>query len=213
MEPIPIVVADDHPLLRQGLKSMIQADPQFVVVAEAGDGETALKFIEQLRPPIAVLDINMPKLDGLAVTREIQRQRMETKVILITALEDEDLFREAIRLGCKGYLSKETSLVEILGALRAVRDGQLYVPPSLLALVIEKQPGPTGLQALYEQLTTAERRILRLIAAGLSSKEIANELSIQYKTVENHRTNISQKLAVNGPHALMRFALQHKTEL
>ena len=193
---------------------MIQADPEFIVVAEAGDGETALKLIEQLRPPIAVLDINMPKLDGLAVTREIQHQGLETKVILITVLTDEAVFREAIRLGCKGYLSKETSIVEILSALRAVRDGQLYVPPSLLALLIEKQASPTtGVKALHEQLTTAERRILRHIAAGKSSKEIANELSIQYKTVENHRSNISQKLGVNGPHALMRFALQHKTEL
>lgn len=211
-----IVIADDHPLSRQGLKAVIESDPTFAVAAEASDGETALRLIEQFDPLIAVLDINMPKLDGLSVAREIQAQNRGTKIIFITVHSGEDLFREALKLGAKGYILKDTSLLEILNGVRTVREGNFFVPPALMEILISNQSNSVngkGSNLQQSQLTASERRILRLIAAGKSSKEIAGELSIHYKTVENHRTNISQKLGVSGPHALMRFALQHRADL
>jgi DNA-binding NarL/FixJ family response regulator len=195
---------------------MIESDSAFTVAAEASDGETALRLIEQLDPSIAVLDINMPKRDGLSVAREVQAQNRGTKIIFITVHSGEDLFREALKLGAKGYILKDTSLLEILNGLRAVRDGSFFVPPALMEVFVKDQLSPANSKSSsleQGQLTASERRILRLIAAGKSSKEIAGELSIHYKTVENHRTNMSQKLGVSGPHALMRFALQHRAEL
>ncbi|MBV9675945.1 MAG: response regulator transcription factor [Acidobacteriaceae bacterium] len=212
MNPTSVLIADDHPLLRQGLKAVIESDPSFTVTAEASDGEAALRLIAEYQPSIVVLDINMPKRDGLSVAREMQAGHCEAKIIFITVHTGEDLFREALKLGSKGYILKDTSLVEILHGLRTVRDGQYFVPPSLMEVLVNSQrDSPHANEP--SQLTPSERRILRLIAAGKSSKEIAEELLIHYKTVENHRTNISQKLGVSGPHALMRFALQHRAEL
>ncbi len=217
MKPTSVFIADDHPLLRQGLRAVIESDPSFTVAAEASDGEMALQLINQCQPSIAVLDINMPKLDGLSVAREMRAGNCGVKIIFVTVHTGADLFREALKLGSKGYILKDTSLMEILHGLRAVRDGQYFVPPALMEVLVNSQLDfPDGKRTSVEsphQLTPSERRILRLIAAGKSSKEIAGELMIQYKTVENHRTNISQKLGVSGPHALMRFALQHRAEL
>lgn len=214
MMPTRILIADDHPLSRHGLKTMIESDPAFMVAGEAADGEDTIQLIQQCQPDVAVLDISMPKVDGLDVARWIQKLQLQVKVLFITVHAGEDLFREALRLGARGYLLKDTSLLEILNGLRAVRDGQYFVPPDLMHLLIEKpENAPKGNESSgLPLLTNTERRVLQLIEAGKSSKEIAAELFITYKTVENHRTNISQKLGLSGPYALMRYALQNRAE-
>src|SRR3974390_1091269 len=213
---IRIVIADDHPLLRHGLAQAIESDPRLKVVAEADDGETALAQIEELKPHIAVLDVDMPGISGLGGAREIAKRKLPIAIVFLTIHGEEDLFHAAMDSGAKGYLLKDSALTEIVKALRAVADGHHYVTPSLTGYLVrrsrqahalgEQQPG-------LQDLTPTERRILSLIASQRSSKEIAAELFIHYRTVENHRTNICQKLGLHGHNALLKFALQHKAEL
>jgi DNA-binding NarL/FixJ family response regulator len=213
---IRIIIADDHPLLRRGLRSTIEADPGLRVVAEAADGELALAEIERLKPAIAVLDVDMPKLDGLGVAREIRKKRLPVEVIFLTIHAEEDLFHAAMNFEAKGYLLKDSALTEIVKALRAVAAGGYYITPSVAAHEFVRSRRVRDFakrQAGLESLTPTERRILSMVADGHSSKSIAAEMFIHYRTVENHRNNICQKLAINGPNALFKFALQHRSEL
>ncbi len=209
---VRIVLADDHAVVRKGLRSTIEESPGLKVIAEAGDGEAALVSIGKLMPDIAVLDIDMPKMDGLQVAREVQRQGWKTNIIFLTLHNDEDMFRRAMELGMKGYLLKESALDEIVAGVRAVSDGRMYFSAAMTALLVQKggvsKPVAEGPMS---SLTQTERNILRLIADGKSSKEIGDDLNIHYRTVENHRTNICRKLGIQGAHALLRFALQQKT--
>jgi len=215
-DEIRVLIADDHPLLRQGLRLTIESDPMLKVVAEAGDGETALVQVLEMKPRVAVLDVDMPKLNGLAVARELRVRRLNTEILFLTIHNAEDVFQAAMEIGAKGYLLKEIAVTEIVKALRAVAAGEYYVTPSLaghlvhhqrrMTAFIERQPG-------LETLTRTERRILLMVAEGKSSKDIGHELFVHHRTVENHRTNICQKLSLHGPNALFRFALQHKAEL
>ena len=215
-DEVRVLIADDHPLLRRGLKETIESDPTLRVVAEASDGESALAQVEELNPGVAVLDVDMPKLSGLAVGHQLRLRRLRTEILFLTIHNAEDLFQAAMDLGAKGYLLKEIALTEIVRAVRAVAAGQFYVTPSLaghlvhhqrrIATFIKQQPG-------LETLTPTERRILLMVADGKSSKAIGYELFVHHRTVENHRTNICHKLSLHGPNALFRFALQHKADL
>ncbi len=212
---IRVFIADDHDVVRKGLRYSIEEDSQMKVIGEAGNGETALMMILQLRPDVVVLDINMPKLDGLGVARELRKQGDETNIVFLTLHADEDLFRAAIELGCRGYLLKDSATQEIVASLRAAVAGQMYISSALAAkLVRSNASSPVPLRgAISTNLTPTERNILRLIAEGKSSKEIGEDLSIHYRTVENHRTNICRKLDIEGANALLRYALQNKSGL
>jgi DNA-binding NarL/FixJ family response regulator len=213
---IRIVIADDHPVLRRGLMQVIESDPMLKVVAETGDGDAAVAEIEALKPDIAVLDADMPKLDGLGTLREIHKRRLPVEVVFLTIHDQEDLFHAAIDLGAKGYILKDTALTEIVKGLRAVAAGQHYWSEALTPhLLLRRNRAQAFAKAhpTLNDLTPSERRILRMIADGKSSKEIATELFIHYRTVENHRTNICEKLDLHGPNTLIRFALKHKSEL
>ena len=213
---IRVVIADDHPVLRKGLRQVIEADPSLQVVAEADDGETALAQMEKLQPQIAVLDIDMPKLDGFGVMKEIQRRRLGIDVVLLTLHSDEVLFNEAMDLGAKGYILKETAVSDIVSGIQAVAAGRHYVTSSLTAHLIRHRSREQAFvrrRPSIADLTVTERRILRMIARGQSSKEIAAELFIHYRTVENHRTSIGQKLGLHGHNAVLKFALEHKLEI
>jgi len=220
-DKIRILIADDHPIVRKGLLMTIEEHSGLSVVAEAGDGETALAIIRKLAPHIAVLDFSMPKMDGFGVAREVARLKLSTKIIFLTLHDDEDLFRAAMDLGAKGYLLKDSAMEEIAAAVKVVAAGGTYVSSVLTVRLLEKQRQPESATTAAEawagpgaaQLTATERRILRLIAGGLSSKEIGSELSIHFRTVENHRTNICRKLGLEGANALVRFALQNKSTL
>jgi DNA-binding NarL/FixJ family response regulator len=215
-DKIRIVIADDHPVLRRGLTQVIESDPMLKVVAETGDGNAALAEIEALKPDIVVLDADMPKLDGLGTLREIQKRKLPVEVVFLTIHDQEDLFHAAIDLGAKGYILKDTALAEIVKGLRAVAAGQHYWSEPLTSHVLLRRSRVQAFAQAHptlNDLTPSERRILRLIADGKSSKEIAAELFIHYRTVENHRTSICEKLDLHGPNTLIRFALQHKSEL
>jgi DNA-binding NarL/FixJ family response regulator len=195
---------------------MIEANAQLVVVGEAGDGESALCQIETLHPDIAVLDIDMPKMDGFAVAREMQRKQLAVHIVFLTMHAKADLFHAAMDLGARGYILKDSAILEVAQGLLAVARGQHYVSAPLTVQLLNRnrqvesfKQGDAGLSELSEY----ERRILRMVAHNKSSKEIADELCIQYRTVENRRTMICQKLGLHGSNALLKFALEHRAEI
>jgi DNA-binding NarL/FixJ family response regulator len=215
VDEIRIVLADDYPVVRKGLKASIEEDASLKVIAEAADGEEAVKLIGKQRPHLAILDIDMPKLDGLGVAKEIARLKLETKIIFLSFHKDEDIFRAALAAGGKGYLLKDSAMEEIVVAIQTVNAGKIYMSSAIALQLLHGDGSSTRAteNPLLRDLTVSERRILKLIAEGLSSKEIGNELSIHYRTVENHRTNICRKLNIEGANALLRFAVQHKEAL
>jgi len=212
-DAIRVLIADDHPVVRKGLRMAIEEDSGLSVVAEAPDGEAALVHIDELRPDVAVLDIDMPRLDGLGVAREIARRGLRAEMIFLTMHVQEDLLQAALDLGARGYILKDSALLEIAAAVRTVAAGQPYLNSTLAARLLQRQPLRDVVathSAPGDRLTPTERRIVQLIATDKSSKEIGAELSIHYRTVENHRTNICRKLGLEGANALLRFALQNK---
>ena len=212
-ERIPVLLADDHPVVRRGLKATIEDDEALQVIAEAVDGNDALNQIVALVPAVAILDIDMPGLNGLGVARELAARGLETRVIFMTFHADEDLMRAAMDVGGRGYLLKGSETDEIAAAIHAVYAGRTYIG-SAMAAVLLKQNTTSGAESLrLNVLTATEKKVLRQIAEGLSSKEIADKLDIHYRTVENHRTNMCRKLKLEGANALPRFALQHRAAL
>jgi len=213
-DQIRILLADDHPVVRKGLRMAIEEDVGLSIVGEAADGEAALALIVELLPQIAVLDIDMPKLHGFQVAREIAARHLPVATIFLTMHTGEDPFRAAMDLRAKGYILKDSAMLEIVAGIRAVAAGQPYLSSALTARLLQP-PAPASApnDALASRLTPTERRIVQLIAADKSSKEIGGELSIHYRTIENHRTNICRKLGLEGANALLRFALQNKHRL
>ncbi len=214
--PITVLVADDHPIFRRGLCDIIAGDPTLRLVGEAGDGEEAWRLIQKLRPTVAVLDIHMPRRSGIELGRLVSQQRLPVELIILTMDAEEGLLHEALNLGVKGYLLKETAVTDLLQAVRRVAGGDCYISPALSGALVRRN---AAREALQEQklglaaLTTTERQILKLIAEDRTSKEIAELLACSVRTVETHRQNISHKLELSGSHSLLRFAFDHKAEL
>jgi DNA-binding NarL/FixJ family response regulator len=181
---IEVLLADDHPVVRRGLKSTIEEDSRLRVIAEAADGTEALRKIIELKPAVAIVDIDMPGLNGLGVARELAAQAIDTRIIFMTFHANEDLMRAAMDVGGKGYLLKGSETDEVAAAIHAVVAGRTYIG-STMATVLLKQATDTSQQLDISVLTPTEKKILRLIADGLSSKEIGDVLSIHYRTVEH----------------------------
>ena len=213
-ETVRIVLADDHPIFRRGLREVLEAEPGFQVVAECGDGEEALAAIEREHPTVAVLDMGMPKQDGIAVARALREKADTTQLVLLTMHARDDLLKEAFSLGMRAYVVKEAAALDVVHAIREVLAGRPFISSSLSATLLTGAEAPdAGLPAEVRRLTPAEMRVLRLIAEFKSSKEIAEELGVHYRTVENHRTNIASKLGLVGSHALSRYAALHRDRL
>jgi DNA-binding NarL/FixJ family response regulator len=212
-DQIRILLADDHPVVLRGLKASIQENPRNLVIAEEGDGDGALAAIKRLLPEVAILDVDMPKLDGFGVAREITKLGLTTKIIFLTLHTDEQIFDSAMQLGAKGYLLKESATQEITTAIDTIKSGRIYICSAMAAITMQRRNASPADDPLLGGLTSTERRILKSIAGGNASKDIAEELSIHFRTVENHRTNICRKLKIEGPNALLRFAMQHKDKL
>ena len=212
---IEVLLADDHPVVRRGLKATIEEDERLHVIAEAVDGTEALRQIVALKPAVAIIDIDMPGLNGLGLAREMAAQNIDTRIIFMTFHASEDLMRAAMDVGGKGYLLKGSETDEIAAAIHAVSAGRTYIGSTMAAVLLkQKTDTADGSQSLdVGVLTPTEKKILRLIADGLSSKEIGDKLSIHYRTVENHRTNMCRKLKIEGANALARFALQYRAAL
>jgi DNA-binding NarL/FixJ family response regulator len=213
---ITIIIADDHPIMRSGLRQMIEAYLEYTIIGDASDGERALALIEEKKPDVALLDIAMPHLTGLQIAKIVQERGLSTKIAILTMSADEVIFNEAMDLGVLGYVLKENASSEVLNSIRTVAEGQYYISPSISGLLMKRsQKRETAFNAFpgLADLTPTEVRVLKLIAGNKTSKEIAYDLSISPKTVENHRANISAKLKLSGNNSLLRFALENKTLL
>lgn len=211
--PTTVLLADDHPVFRRGLRMIIASDPQFNVLDEAADGVLALARIRELRPDVALLDINMPQQSGIEVARALQREQLNTRVVFLTMHRDEATFNAALDLGASGYLLKESAVEEIVSCLKAVAAGEKFVSPQLSTFLMNRG---SRMRSLQEQkpsladLTPAELRVLKLIAEQKTTREIAELLFISPRTVERHRENICSKLELRGSNALLKFALENK---
>jgi DNA-binding NarL/FixJ family response regulator len=211
-EEIRLIIADDHSNFRQGLRQAVEADPRIKILAEAEDGETALAQIRAHRPDVALLDLALPGLDGFGVARSLRETPLTTRLIYLTAQRDEPRFNEALRLGAEGYLIKEAAAADVVNAIRAVAAGQPYISPALSALLLARAQRASAEPDL-RRLTVTERRVLGLLAEYKTSKEIASLLGVSTRTIDNHRANICLKLELRGAHALVKFALDHKSAL
>jgi DNA-binding NarL/FixJ family response regulator len=185
-------------------------------VAEAGDGESALARILELQPDVAVLDVNMPPPDGLAVARAVREQRSPVEAILLTMYHEEGLVNAALDAGVKGFIVKDGAANEIVGCIKAVAGGQNFFSPILSGHLVTRRNRTDGVpvhSASLDELTASERRVLLLVAESMTNKEIADRMFISVRTVEHHRSNICGKLGLAGKNALLSFALTHKSEL
>jgi len=213
---ISVVIADDHPLFRKGLRQSIEEDASLRIVGEAGNGADALRLIEERMPDVAVLDIDMPEMRGLQVAKEVQKKKLFVGLIILTIYREEDMFNEAMDSGVRGYVMKETAVIDLLEAIKAVAIGKYYFSPAVAGHLMGRSQRAKHLLTVkpsLSDLTPAEQRILKLIALNKTSKEIADDLSISYRTVESHRTNIATKLNIHGSHSLLKFALENKSAL
>jgi DNA-binding NarL/FixJ family response regulator len=209
---LQIIIADDHPIFRRGLRLVIESDPQLKVIAEAEDGVAALELIQAQQPQVAVLDLDMPQLGGLGVARALREHHSPTALVILTMHKEEATFNAVLNAGVKGYVVKDGAANEIVGAIKAVAAGQSYFSPVLSNHLLQRHEGSRE-GGLVETLSPTERRVLRQIGEAKSNKEIAELLFISVRTVEHHRSNICAKLGLNGKNALLTFALTHKAEL
>jgi DNA-binding NarL/FixJ family response regulator len=210
---ITVLIADDHPIFRKGLREIITAEPGLKLVAEVEDGERALQAIRAHSPQVAVLDVDMPRKDGITVARTIIEENLPVAVVLLTMHRNERFFNAALDLGVQGYVLKDSAVSEIVSAIHAVSEGRRFVTPLLTDYLLNRRQTPSEAPTGVSTLTDAERRVLKLIAQYKTSQEIADELFISIRTVDRHRANIANKLDLKGAHALLHFALEHKTEL
>ena len=215
-EPITVLVADDHPVFRRGLREVFEEDDRFEVLVEASDGGEALELIQQVKPRVAVLDIRMPRLNGLQVALRARALQLPTRFVILTNHADEELFDQAMDVGVLGYVLKENAVIDVLAAVENVAHGRLFLSQSISELLVTRRTRARQLADEHsgiKSLSPMEKRILRLIASDKTSKEIAQELSISVRTVDTHRQNMSQKLNVKGSHSLLKFAFDHRTEI
>jgi len=200
-----ILLADDHPMFRQGLKALLEREG-FQVVAEASDGHEAVRLARQLNPTIAVLDIGMPLLNGIDAARQIMKQNVGIQVVLLTMYEEEAYVLEALRAGIRGYVLKAQAANDLLGAIREIQRGSVYLSPGISKTVVDAYVGKSELPV--DPLTDRERQVLQLVAEGKTTKEVAEVLGLSAKTADSHRTRIMQKLEIHETAGLVRYAVR-----
>lgn len=215
-DAISIVLADDHPMFRDGLRYTIERNTTYTIAGEASDGEEAYRLIKDKRPAIAILDVEMPKMNGLDVAHRVNSDNLPVAVIILTMYEEYALFNKAIDAGVKGYILKESAVHDILAGVSKVAGGEYYFSPSLTGYLMKRNLSSdrrAHSASELDQLTPTERQVLRLIAESLSSREIAERLSVTTRTIDTHRYNIAQKLHLSGSYALLRFAIANQHRL
>lgn len=215
-QKLRLLIVDDHPVFRRGLREIIGESKRFQIVGEAADGAVGLKLAGELRPDIIVLDVDMPHLNGLQMARTLRREQNPAQIVFLTMYSDEDLFNAALDIGVKGYVIKENAGGEVVSALLKVAAGETFFSPALNSIGRRREDRVKSLllsKPSLDSLTAAEKRVLKLIAEDHTSKEIADVLGISTKTVDNHRHNICKKLNIYGSHSLLKFAFEHKSYL
>ena len=212
-DQIQIIIADDHAIFRRWLLSVIEAEPGCTVLADSGDGESALMAILEHEPDVAVLDVDMPGKDGFEVAKVVQERNLATGIVFLTMHNTETLFNAALDAGAKGFVLKDGALPEIIDCIKAVAAGRKYISPQLSGYLVDRSDRAAASAATIKDLTTSEARILKLIAEQKTSREIADLLFISIRTVDRHRSNICEKLNLRGPNALIKFAVANASNL
>lgn len=211
MPSIRVLLADDHKLMRSGLRLLVEQQPEFRVVGEAGDGRQAVALAVELKPDVAVLDIGMPELNGIEAAHQITEQLPETAVVMLSMHSDESYVLRALKAGARGYLLKDSAEADLVQAILAVREGKSFFSPAVSQVLLEdylRKLRKTGAEDSYELLSPREREILQLVAEGKSSKDVANLLNLSVYTVETHRANLMKKLNLKSMPELILYAVR-----
>jgi len=205
-----VLVADDHAIVRTGLRTLLRAEPSMELVGEASGGYEAIELVEKTSPDVLVLDLSMPDLDGIAVTKKIKPLFPDLKILILTIHADEGLLREAIKSGASGYVLKRAAEAELISAIHVILRGDAYVDPSMVRTLLGETVKPARTQAnSAERLTPREIEVLKCIAEGYTNRQTGQELGISVRTVEGHRANVSAKLGLKSRVELVRYAREH----
>lgn len=210
-EKITVLIADDHAILRSGVRLLIESEDDMTVVGEAGDGREAVRLVQSLQPDVVVMDISMPELTGIEATREIKANKSDTNIVGLTMHSDDRYFFELLSAGAAGYVVKGGAPHELIDAIRAAANGDAYVHPSLAGKLIKgfaQRAGQESADDRGSQLTEREKEVVTLIADGKTGREIAKVLVISPNTVDRHRTNIMSKLDMHNKAELVRYAVE-----
>jgi len=211
MGQLRILLADDHTVVRQGLRKVLEERPDWIVVAEAGNGRDAVKQAEELKPDVAILDVAMPLLNGIEATRQIVKRSPSTRILVLTMHADEAYVNQILKAGATGYLLKDSADVDLFQAVGAVSQGKSFFSPGVARLMLDdyvRQLADKGITDRYESLSDREREIFQLIAEGKANKEIAHILSISPSTVETHRARIMEKLDLHSAAEIVLYAVR-----
>lgn len=211
MNPVTVLIADDHPLFRNGVRQELEIYPQFRIVAEAGDGTEAFKLVTELKPDIAIVDFQMPGLNGLEINRKLKELKSKTRVILLTMFKDKKIFLKAMEEGISGYVLKDDAVLEIVNAVNSAMSDNTFISRSLTDVLVEKVRKKPA--AGIDELTSAEKKILQMVSQLLSNQEIADTLYLSKRTIENQKVNISRKLGLESSRDLLKFAMQNIEEI
>ncbi len=210
-DKIHIVLAEDHTILREGLKALLSSDPEFEIIAEAEDGREAVRCVQKLEPDLILMDLSMPRMSGIEAIREIKKRFPATKIIALTVHKTEEYLHTTLQAGADGYVLKDATRDELVLAIKHVMKGKSYLSPGVSERVIEgylEGKGSLMPDSPWESLSQREREVLKLIAEGYKNKEIARDLCISLKTVEKHRANLMKKLDLHNAAALTVYAMQ-----
>jgi DNA-binding NarL/FixJ family response regulator len=213
MSDIRVLLADDHGLLRKGVRSVLAEAADIVVVGEAHDGPQAIRFAEELRPDVVIMDIAMPRLNGLEAATQIARKDKRTGILILSMYSDEEYLMRAVGAGVRGYLLKDSAEPDLVRAVRAVADGKTFFSPVIADMLFDDYAlrlQRHELQDSYELLTDRERQVLQLLAGGMTNKEVAGTLALGVSTVETHRLNLMQKLNLHNTAELVLYAVRKK---
>jgi two-component system response regulator NreC len=210
-QAVKVLLADDHTIVRAGIRALLESQPDLVVVGEAVDGFEAIRLADELRPDVVVMDIAMPGMNGLKATKKITSSLPNVRVIALTMHDDEEYFFEVLSAGASGYVLKAAAPAELVSAIRAVHQGNVFLHPSVAKMLVADymRRVETGeAKTSYDGLTEREKEVLTLIAEGLSSQEIANRLCVSVNTVHVHRARIMEKLNLHSRAELVKYALR-----
>ena len=213
MAKIRILLTDDHTLFRQGIRTLLSAEPDLEVVGEAGNAMDAVAAAKQLRPDVVLMDIGMAGMSSFEATRQIRKERTETKIVFLSMYDDEDYLAECVEIGANGYVLKDSPADQLVTAIREVHRGGSYLSPRLLTRLVDgfrEQGSHAVRQPRFGTLTKREREILKMLAEGRSVKEIATEFDLSVKTVEAHKFNLMRKLDIHNKAQLVQYAIQKK---
>ncbi len=207
---IKVLIVDDHAIVRAGLRALIHSESTMELAGEASGGYEAIDLVEKIQPDVLVLDLSMPDLDGIAVTRQIKPRFPNVHILILTIHEDQALLREAIKAGASGYILKHAAESELIAAIQRIVHGDLYVDPAMVRLLLQEPAAPPAAPPQStETLTPREIEVLKLIVQGYTNRQIGEELNISFRTAESHRASLSEKLGMHSRVELVRYAREH----